>query len=142
MKKCEKCGIKDKRVLITHHKNKNREDNRLENLQTLCRNCHAIEHYNIRLKFKNSKHTISHLENDKIEILFKQPLKNFKFLLIALGFRKGNKVLVNQENQTCVGVHCSAQDWYDLIKNVKSPEKVSNDFKNIVNGFGIDLKEG
>jgi hypothetical protein len=42
--KCSKCGIVDKRVLAVHHKDGNRKNNSLENLEWLCRNCHCIVH--------------------------------------------------------------------------------------------------
>ena len=42
--KCIKCGISDKRVLIVHHKDGNRKNNNIENLERLCCNCHAIVH--------------------------------------------------------------------------------------------------
>jgi hypothetical protein len=44
--KCSKCGISDKRVLIVHHKDGNRKNNQVENLERLCCNCHAILHAN------------------------------------------------------------------------------------------------
>src|SRR5689334_2122982 len=37
---CERCGAKSK--LIVHHKNEDRYDNRLDNLETLCRRCHQM----------------------------------------------------------------------------------------------------
>ncbi len=44
--KCEKCGISEWNnkpiTLELHHINGNRYDNRLENLQILCPNCHAL----------------------------------------------------------------------------------------------------
>jgi len=41
---CRRCGTNDKRVLVVHHKDRNRKNNALENLEWLCRNCHAIVH--------------------------------------------------------------------------------------------------
>ena len=40
---CMRCGF-DKYVVV-HHKDRNRENNVLENLEILCPNCHAIEHW-------------------------------------------------------------------------------------------------
>lgn len=42
--KCSNCEIKDKRVLVVHHKDRNRRNNSIENLEWLCRNCHSIVH--------------------------------------------------------------------------------------------------
>ena len=39
--KCEKCGLIDSNILELHHINGNSTDNRLENLQILCPNCHS-----------------------------------------------------------------------------------------------------
>ena len=44
--KCERCGIKERHLLCVHHKDRNRDNNSLENLEILCWNCHATEHYN------------------------------------------------------------------------------------------------
>jgi len=44
--KCSKCGINDKRVLVVHHRDSNRRNNKVENLEWLCRNCHCIIHSN------------------------------------------------------------------------------------------------
>lgn len=41
---CEHCGFKDKRALVVHHIDHNRQNNELENLQWLCRNCHFLVH--------------------------------------------------------------------------------------------------
>ena len=45
---CSNCGIKDKRVLVVHHKDQNRNNNRVENLSWLCHNCHVIVHYTLK----------------------------------------------------------------------------------------------
>ena len=46
--KCENCGrtewMGEKIPLELHHKNMNHYDNRLENLQILCSNCHSLAH--------------------------------------------------------------------------------------------------
>jgi hypothetical protein len=44
-RECQKCGIADKRVLIVHHKDKNRSNNEIENLTWLCCNCHYLVHH-------------------------------------------------------------------------------------------------
>lgn len=43
---CTRCKYnRYKSVLVVHHKNRNREDNSLDNLEILCPTCHAEEHY-------------------------------------------------------------------------------------------------
>lgn len=41
---CQGCGLKDKRVLIVHHIDQNRYNNKVHNLKWLCRNCHYLAH--------------------------------------------------------------------------------------------------
>ncbi len=41
---CLKCKLKDKRILIVHHLDKNRTNNSLGNLVWLCANCHMLIH--------------------------------------------------------------------------------------------------
>ena len=43
-KVCVRCGY-DKYVVV-HHKDRNRSNNSIENLEVLCPNCHALEHLN------------------------------------------------------------------------------------------------
>lgn len=42
--KCIKCGYKDEKVLVVHHKDGNRQNINLYNLEWLCRNCHYLIH--------------------------------------------------------------------------------------------------
>lgn len=43
-KVCVRCGYSNELALEVHHKNKNRLDNSIDNLEVLCCNCHTIEH--------------------------------------------------------------------------------------------------
>lgn len=44
--KCTRCGYdKCKAAIEVHHKDHNRDNNNLCNLEVLCRNCHAEEHH-------------------------------------------------------------------------------------------------
>lgn len=46
IQKCSDCGYDSiKEILVIHHINRDRTNNKLENLKVLCPNCHAIEHY-------------------------------------------------------------------------------------------------
>ncbi len=48
---CARCNISNKRVLIVHHKNRNRKNNKLSNLVWLCHNCHhLVHHYDVKYK--------------------------------------------------------------------------------------------
>jgi hypothetical protein len=42
---CERCGFDDARGLVVHHRDRDRANTAEENLETLCCNCHAIEHW-------------------------------------------------------------------------------------------------
>lgn len=41
---CANCGIIDNRVLVVHHRDSDRKNNKPDNLEWLCRNCHCIVH--------------------------------------------------------------------------------------------------
>jgi len=43
--KCERCGFDQyPQILGVHHKDRNRNNNEINNLEVLCPNCHSIEH--------------------------------------------------------------------------------------------------
>lgn len=43
---CERCGYDNHiSAIVIHHKDRNRENNISSNLEILCANCHAIEHW-------------------------------------------------------------------------------------------------
>jgi hypothetical protein len=44
-KSCERCGYDKYEILQIHHKDKNRKNNDLENLELICPNCHFEGHY-------------------------------------------------------------------------------------------------
>ncbi|MDD3531197.1 MAG: HNH endonuclease [Candidatus Pacebacteria bacterium] len=43
--RCERCGYDKKEIINVHHKDWNHGNNNLDNLELLCPNCHAEEHY-------------------------------------------------------------------------------------------------
>lgn len=48
---CQSCGLKDERILVAHHLDKNRSNNKIQNLVWLCFNCHFLVHkYNKQLQ--------------------------------------------------------------------------------------------
>lgn len=42
--RCELCGVDDLMVLEVHHRDRDRTNNNIENLQILCANCHLRQH--------------------------------------------------------------------------------------------------
>lgn len=45
-KTCERCGYnKHEAAIIVHHKDRNRKNDNIDNLEVLCANCHLEEHY-------------------------------------------------------------------------------------------------
>lgn len=45
IEKCNRCAFeKEPRILGVHHKDRNRNNNDISNLEVLCPNCHSIEH--------------------------------------------------------------------------------------------------
>lgn len=42
---CERCGYSKREILQVHHKDKDRSNNNLGNLELICPNCHYEKHY-------------------------------------------------------------------------------------------------
>ena len=42
---CERCGYNKPEILQIHHKDRNRSNNNIDNLELICPNCHFEEHY-------------------------------------------------------------------------------------------------
>jgi len=42
---CERCGYNKHEILHVHHKDRNRNNNKVSNLELICPNCHYEEHY-------------------------------------------------------------------------------------------------
>ncbi len=42
---CKRCELSDTRVLAVHHIDRNRQNNKVENLVWLCHNCHYLIHH-------------------------------------------------------------------------------------------------
>lgn len=56
LQKCSRCLYDEHReILVVHHRDRNRSNNALENLEILCPNCHAIEHVGISQTEKEMK---------------------------------------------------------------------------------------
>jgi len=53
-KNCERCSYNKYKILQVHHKNRDRADNSIENLEIICPNCHYEEHYSENIWLKNS----------------------------------------------------------------------------------------
>jgi hypothetical protein len=56
---CERCGFSNIFALHVHHVDRDRENNESTNLETLCANCHNIEHWNSS-KSKTDKVEVAH----------------------------------------------------------------------------------
>ncbi|MEK7572416.1 MAG: hypothetical protein AAB493_00975 [Patescibacteria group bacterium] len=44
-KKCEHCNYRKYEILQVHHKDRDRNNNKLNNLELICPNCHYEEHF-------------------------------------------------------------------------------------------------
>ena len=53
-KNCELCSYNKYEILQVHHRDRNKNNNRLENLQLICPNCHYEEHFLEKSWLKNN----------------------------------------------------------------------------------------
>jgi len=54
---CQICGIEEPKILTLHHKDRNRKNNKKENLVALCKDCHVAVHHGITGNINLSKNT-------------------------------------------------------------------------------------
>jgi len=52
-KNCERCGYNKYEILQVHHKDRDIDNNSLDNLELICPNCHYEEHYLEKSWLKN-----------------------------------------------------------------------------------------
>lgn len=52
---CERCGYSTYEILQIHHRDRNRENNELKNLELICPNCHYEEHFLGKSWLRNKK---------------------------------------------------------------------------------------
>lgn len=124
--KCEQCGRVEwegrKIPLELHHKNMNHFDNRLDNLQILCSNCHSLAHDYCNTKGKPNpeinldlyNQIISEIKEDKVKIERKtntsKKRKNNKVKNIEYCIHCGKKLKNEQKkfcSQECAHKHIS-----------------------------------
>ncbi|WP_394999040.1 hypothetical protein [Acinetobacter sp.] len=54
--KCNRCGYnKYIEILQVHHRDRDRSNNKVENLEVLCPNCHQVEHHILKSHEQNKK---------------------------------------------------------------------------------------
>lgn len=121
--KCEQCGRTEWEgrpiPIELHHKNMNHFDNRLENLQILCSNCHSLAHNYSNTKGKEDSKInldlyikiISDIEDNSIKIENKpKNIKNKKIKSIRYCIHCGKELKSEQQkfcSQECAHNHIS-----------------------------------
>lgn len=63
---CKLCATDDKRILIVHHQDKNRRNNKIENLAWLCHNCHYLVHH-----FEGTKDKLRKIDDNMVVVVQK-----------------------------------------------------------------------
>lgn len=73
-KLCERCGFDKEAALVVHHKDRNRDNNTISNLEVLCANCHAIEHLgDYSMNFISIQNPVAALVSNAFQLPLKQP---------------------------------------------------------------------
>ena len=114
---CEKCGCVDKRVLIGHHKDRDRTNNAPENIQTLCFNCHYLVHAELRFKDKDMTPKICEFDDGRMRAIFPKPLTMdmANDILLYIGHRRGNSILTRKSDGEMIGFICAKEDFMKMI---------------------------
>lgn len=63
---CKLCNNRDERILTVHHKDRNRRNNKIENLVWLCHNCHYLVHH-----FEDAKDKLRKSEGNMVTVVQK-----------------------------------------------------------------------
>ena len=134
--KCEKCGNEgiwngEKLTLELHHKNGNHFDNRLENLQILCPNCHSqTDNYRSKRKKKEKVHLVEKTQREKHICRckycgeeFKADRKNRKFCCV-----EHYKAFV-AESYNSPNLFLTKEKLSEEMKNVSSLTELAKKFK-------------
>lgn len=148
--KCEKCGNDgmwngEKLTLELHHKNGNHFDNRLENLQILCPNCHSQTNNYRGKQNKKEKDTIKKIQRKThickckyCGIEFKADRANRKFCSL-----EHYNAFVAETNNS-VKKFLTKENLSEEIKNVSSISELANKLntsrttvKNYLEKFGL-----
>lgn len=143
--KCEMCGMSEwmgyKIPLELHHKNGDHHDNRLENLEVLCSNCHSIKHNysQHKKKCKNcGKEFATNFNQQKF--CSKECKENFK----KAKFQKkcencGKFFLTNRSNQH----YCCTECGHEATKILKvTKEDLIESFKIHKTYLGVSKQYG
>lgn len=60
VKKCNRCNFdKHPEILVIHHKDRDRKNAEISNLEVLCPNCHAIEHYGESKRYRRIQNALT-----------------------------------------------------------------------------------
>ena len=132
--KCEKCGISEWQgepiSLQIHHINGIHNDNRLENLQLLCPNCHSqTDTYSG--KNSNREHNTKYLLKEKIY----KGKKNYNVSRQVIHSNKANEVKITYTKCVFEDTHPSKETLINDFKELKSFLKVGKKYGVSDNGI-------